>query len=350
MISNIEHLAELCKDSPPVSIMEVCGTHTVSIMRHGIRSILPDNLRLISGPGCPVCVTTQGYIDAAIKLAEKTNVIICTYGDMMRVPGREKSLNQQKAEGSDIRVVYSAHDALQIARENQDKDIVFLAIGFETTSPATAAAVLQADGIGLENFSIISGHKLALPAIKLIAQSDADIDAFLCPGHVSVIIGADAYKSIASDFNKPCVIAGFEPGQIINAIAKAIEMVGTKQADVHNEYPAVVSGEGNLNARVLMQKVFELCDTNWRSIGIIPDSGLALNAKYQKFDAVSKFDLSDIEKDYHIEGCKCGEVIQGKITPAQCPLFGKSCKPEEPVGPCMVSSEGTCGAWYKYNK
>ena len=334
----------------PIAIMEVCGTHTVSIMRHGIRSILPDNIRLISGPGCPVCVTTQGYIDAAIKLAENENVIICTYGDMMKVPGKSISLSSQKAFGSNVRVIYSAQDAIKTAKDNPQKEVVFLAVGFETTAPVTAAAILHANEIKLENFTIIPGHKLAIPAIELMAKGDSEIHGFLCPGHVSVIIGANAYNNIAKKYSKPCVIAGFEPQQILLGISGIVEMVSNNQFDVRNEYSAVVSSEGNINARNLMEKVFEICDSNWRSIGIIPKSGLILKDEYQIFDAVSRFDLRDIDKDYHIEGCRCGEVIQGKIDPTQCPLFGLSCLPEKPVGPCMVSSEGTCGAWYKYNK
>ncbi|MBI9018579.1 MAG: hydrogenase formation protein HypD [Phycisphaerae bacterium] len=344
-----EHIKELCKGPETINIMEVCGTHTVSIMRNGIRSLLPDSIRLISGPGCPVCVTTQGYIDAAIDLARRENIMLCTYGDMMKVPGKDISLDQQRANGADIQVIYSALDAIKFAQQNPQKEIVFAAVGFETTTPITAAAILQARELGLKNFTILAGHKLAIPVIELVAQGDAVIDAFLCPGHVSVIIGSDAYIDIATKYRKPCVVASFEPQQILNAIAKTVEMIVNGQIGVHNEYKAAVTAKGNIHAQELTARVFDICDVNWRSIGLVKNSGLRLADEFSSFDAVTKFNLSDIEKDYSMGGCKCGQVIQGMMDPNQCPHFGNKCLPQSPLGPCMVSSEGTCAAWYKYH-
>lgn len=331
-----------------VQLMEVCGTHTVAIFRSGIRSMLPPNVRLVSGPGCPVCVTAQRHIDAAIELGSRPGVIVATYGDMMRVPGRRGSLEQLRAAGADVRVVASARSALQIARQNGRRPVVFLAVGFETTAPATAAIVLEAASRRVENFSILMCHKLVVPAMRaLLEAGDAPLDGFLCPGHVSVIIGWHAYRSIVADFAKPCVVAGFEPAQIMLGLVHLLRQIAERRADLENVYAAAVSPEGNRVARELMGRAFVVADAAWRALGDIPNSGLELAPSYRELDAVERFDLA-IGRDEDDRACRCGEVIQGKVDPPECSLFGTTCTPLTPVGPCMVSSEGTCAAWFKY--
>jgi hydrogenase expression/formation protein HypD len=331
-----------------VQLMEVCGTHTVSIFRSGIRTLLPDNVRLISGPGCPVCVTAQRHIDAGIELADREDVIFVTYGDMVRVPGRLGSLEARRARGADVRVVSSAMTAVELARDNPDKQIVFSAVGFETTAPATAAAVLRAEAWGVRNFSLLMAHKLVIPAMTaLLEGGDVPLDGFLCPGHVSVIIGTRAYQPIVDEYDMPCVIAGFEPVDILKGILTLLEQVREGTARVDNAYPVAVTDEGNVTARRLLERVFTVADTPWRALGVIGRSGLALRDEYRRFDALECFAVT-LRDDEDPQGCRCGEVIQGKVTPDQCGLFGKVCTPMDPVGPCMVSSEGTCSAWYKY--
>ncbi|MFI4912166.1 MAG: hydrogenase formation protein HypD [Sedimentisphaeraceae bacterium JB056] len=351
--SNSEKLVrirDMLKGKPTFRLMEVCGTHTVSIMRSGLRSLLPDNLKLISGPGCPVCVTCQGYIDAAISLTEYPEVVVCTYGDMMRVPGTDTSLADRKAEGADVRVVYSPRDIIQFASEEPDKQFIFLAIGFETTIAATVAAILEAEKSKLDNFTILSSHKRLIPAMRyLLEDQKSMIDGFLCPGHVSVIIGSDIYKDIASQYHKPCVVAGFEPEQLIDSIYEAVKMLIEHDYGVYNEYQQIVKPKGNAKALDIIEKIFEPADSAWRAIGTIPMSGYKLRKEYERFDGAVKYNL-DIEVDTPKNGCRCGDVIQGKLTPDQCPLFASKCTPANPFGPCMVSSEGTCAAWYRFNR
>jgi len=330
--------------------MEVCGTHTVSLFRSGVRSMLPANLRLISGPGCPVCVTSQGYLDAACEAAAKPGVTICTYGDMVPVPGAGGSLEQQRGRGADVVVVYSARDALTYAQHHPDRQVVFLAVGFETTAPATAAAVLEADRKGVGNFFILSAHKRVVPALAaLLSGGDAAVDGLMCPGHVSVIIGAGAYRPIAAEYGRPCVITGFEPPQLALGVLHLAEQVAGGRAEVENVYDVAVTEDGNAVARRWIDEVFEPAPAVWRAMGEIPDSGLELREKYRRFDAAGRLGVT-IGPDYEPPGCLCGQVIQGKADPADCPLWGKVCSPTHPVGPCMVSSEGTCAAWYKYGR
>ena len=330
--------------------MEVCGTHTVSLFRSGVRSMLPANLRLISGPGCPVCVTSQGYLDAACEAAARPGVTICTYGDMVPVPGGGGSLEQQRGRGADVVVVYSARDALTYAQDHPDRQVVFLAVGFETTAPATAAAVLEADRKRVGNFFILPGHKRVVPALAaLLSGGDAAVDGLMCPGHVSVIIGAGAYRPIAEEYGRPCVIAGFEPPQLALGVLHLAEQVAGGRAEVENVYGVAVTEDGNAVAQRWIDEVFEPAPAVWRAMGEIPDSGLELRGKYRRFDAAGRLDLT-IGPDYEPPGCLCGQVIQGKADPADCPLWGKVCSPTHPVGPCMVSSEGTCAAWYKYGR
>jgi hydrogenase expression/formation protein HypD len=344
----VEQIETLCRGGGHVRIMEICGTHTVSLFRSGVKSLLPGQIRLISGPGCPVCVTSQGYIDAACAAAARPEVVICTYGDMMRVPGRGGSLEQQRARGAQVRVVYSARDAVALAERDPEHEVVFLAVGFETTAPGTAAAVLEAERRGVDNFSVLLGHKLVIPAMDaLLSEGDVPIDGFLCPGHVSVVIGARAYLPIAERYHRPCVVAGFEPDGMLLGILHLLEQIAAGEARVENAYGVAVQDDGNTVALACIDRVLEPADTEWRAMGTIPTSGLALRPAYQRFDAVQRFGLT-IGEDYDPPGCRCGEVIQGKLDPAECALFGEECTPAQPVGPCMVSSEGTCAAWYKY--
>jgi hydrogenase expression/formation protein HypD len=331
-----------------INIMEVCGTHTVSIFRNGIRPTLPKSLKLLSGPGCPVCVTDQGYIDVTLELADRDDCIIATYGDMIRVPGKTGSLERNHM--SNVKIVLSSDDAVELARKNPDKTVVFIAVGFETTTPPTAVAVADAEREGLENFCVFSGHKLVVPAMDaLLSDKNNKIDAFLCPGHVSVIIGSDAYKPIVERYGKPCVVAGFDPMQVIEGIAEICRQLAHDKPEVASLYHAAVKSEGNIAAQKLIEKYFEPYDGYWRGLGKIPGGTLRLRDEYAKFDATKRFGIEEIPAE-DLSGCKCGEVLCGLIDPPQCPMFEKKCTPDDPVGPCMVSSEGACSAWYKYGR
>ncbi len=333
----------------PVNIMEVCGTHTVSIFRNGIRDTLPKSMKLLSGPGCPVCVTHQGYIDTVLELADKPDCMIATYGDMIRVPGKGGSLEDRKSTGN-VKVVLSSEDALQLAKNNPSKTVVFVAVGFETTTPATAVAVQQAAKQGINNFCILSNHKLVVPAMQaLLSDEKNKIDAFLCPGHVSVIIGYGAFKPITEQFHKPCVVAGFEPMQIIEGLAEICREIIEGKPEAKTIYTAVVTEQGNKTAQSIIWECFEPADGYWRGLGKIPKSTLQLKDKYSKFDAAKRFGLTE-KPDFDTTGCRCGEVLCGLIEPPECKLFAKVCEPQSPVGPCMVSSEGACSAWYKYGR
>lgn len=330
-----------------INVMEVCGTHTVSIFRNGIRSLLPKGIKLLSGPGCPVCVTDQGYIDTVLQLADRSDILIATYGDMIRVPGSGGSLETKRANNN-IKLVLSSEDAVQLARENPEKTVLFIAVGFETTTPATAVAVKEAAAEGLDNFCILSGHKIVLPAMRaLLSGMNNKIDAFLCPGHVSVIIGYGAFNEIAKDFGRPCVVAGFEPLQIMEGMGEICRQLEEGKAEVKSVYPAVVNEHGNAVARKIVDECFEIADGYWRGVGKIEKSALKLKEQYSQFDALKRFGITEVvHKDK--SGCRCGEVLCGLIDPCDCALFGKKCTPQTPVGPCMVSSEGACSAWFKY--
>jgi len=326
--------------------MEVCGTHTVAIFRSGIRSLLPDNLRLLSGPGCPVCVTDQSYIDTLLQIAQRTDVLIATYGDMMRVPGSTGSMESLP----NVHVVLSADDALMLAQKNPDKIVVFAAVGFETTAPATAVVVQDAAREGIDNFCILCGHKRVIPAMKtLVADRNDKIDAFLCPGHVSVILGSDAYIPIAQVFCRPCVAAGFEPMQILEGLAAICRQKVEGKASVESVYGAVVTPQGNKTAQQLLADVFEFSDDPWRGLGVIKDGSFKLRKAFKQFDAAERFAIEQIPAP-EAGACRCGQVLCGLIDPPQCPLFGRRCTPDAPVGPCMVSTEGACAAWYKYGQ
>jgi hydrogenase expression/formation protein HypD len=332
----------------PASLMEVCGTHTVSIFRHGIRSVLPEGLKLLSGPGCPVCVTSIRDIDTAIAIAKKDNVILATFGDMLRVPGGNNSLMDARAEGADIRIVYSPLDSLKIASDNRNKKVVFFAAGFETTSPLTAATVSEAARLGIENFYLFSSHKVVPPAIHaLLASGEVRIDGFILPGHVSAIIGTEPYRFITDKYSIPCVVTGFEANDILGGIALLLRQILAGKAAVEVEYKSVVKEEGNPKALQFIHEIFEPSDSYWRGIGVIPDSGLRLRDRWKHRDAERVFELQvpDIAEP---EGCMCGLVLRGMKTPDECPLFAECCTPDNPVGACMVSSEGSCAAFYRY--
>ena len=332
-----------------VRLMEVCGTHTVSIFRSGIRSVLPSTISLLSGPGCPVCVTDQAEIDAFIELSRLDDVIITTFGDLMRVPGTTSSLQKQRAEGKDIRVVYSTMDALDIARKNPDKKVVFLGVGFETTAPTIAAAIYSADQMKVDNFSVLSAHKLVPPALEaLMAADKVMIDGFILPGHVSVIIGEKAYLPFYNSHQVPCVIAGFEPTDILQAISMLAAQIENGSPKLENAYGRAVTHEGNIKAQQMLEDVFEPADACWRAIGVIPQSGLQIRSKYERHDAGRIFDI-EVSGSMDPKGCACGEILIGTKTPPECPLYKTVCTPIDPVGPCMVSTEGTCAAWYKYH-
>lgn len=332
----------------PVRLMEVCGTHTVALFRSGIRSMLPDNISLLSGPGCPVCVTDQGEIDAFIELARTRDVIVATFGDLIRVPGSRSSLQQERAAGSDVRVVYSAIDALDIARQNPSRPVVFLGVGFETTAPTIAATIVTAEKLGLENFSVFAAHKRVPPALEaLLSSQHLRIDGLLLPGHVSVIIGVHAYRPLIQRHGMPCAVAGFEAVDLLQALVLLIEQIERGQPRLDNAYPRAVTDEGNPKAIKVLEEVFMAADARWRGIGVIRDSGLDIRERYATFDARRVFGIAAHQVP-DPPGCACGEVLTGSKTPPQCRLYKTACTPAEPVGPCMVSSEGTCAAYYRY--
>jgi hydrogenase expression/formation protein HypD len=345
------HLVEKIKNisRSKVRLMEVCGTHTVSIFRAGIRSVLPDTIELLSGPGCPVCVTDQRDIDMFIALSGQDDVILATFGDLMRVPGTRSSLEKERAQGRDIRIVYSTMDAIDVAVKNSDKKIVFLGVGFETTAPTIAAAMLSAKQMRLENFSVYSAHKLVPPALfALMSMEAVKIDGFILPGHVSVIIGLDAYRSFFEKNRIPCVISGFEPADILQAILMLVQQRETGNFALENAYGRAVTLAGNRKAQKVMLDVFEPADAVWRGIGTIPQSGLKIRESLRDYDAEAVFEINP-PRSQDPEGCACGEILIGAKIPSQCRLYKKVCTPTDPVGPCMVSSEGTCAAYYRYH-
>ena len=332
------------------NFMEVCGTHTMGAFRSGLPSLLPANVSLRSGPGCPVCVTAQGEIDALIGLASLPEVTLCTYGDMLRVPGQGGSLEAQRGQGADVRVVYSAMDAVRLAQKQPHRQVVLAAVGFETTAPATAVAIEQAARLELDNFTVMASHKLVVPALHaLLAAGDIPLDGLLCPGHVSVVIGGESYRPLVETYGIGCVVSGFEPEQMAAGLAELTRMAADARPALVNQYPEAVSPEGNRTAKALLDRVFEHASAPWRGLGRIEDSGLVLRSEYRRFDACKRFGLI-VEDVPEPAGCRCGEVITSRVAPDQCPLFGRACTPTRPIGPCMVSSEGTCAAWFKYHR
>lgn len=338
------------RQTGPVQLMEVCGTHTMSIAKSGIRSLLPPQVRLLSGPGCPVCVTPPEVIDAYLELAMEPQVTLCTYGDLMRVPGsaRGDNLHRRKALGARVEIVYSPLDALELAEETPERQVVFLGAGFETTAPGTAVALLEAKNRHIPNFTVLSMLKRVEPALRaLMADPDFQVKGFLCPGHVATILGETGFRFLPEEYQMPAVIAGFEPEEILLAIDLLLAQLEQKTPRLENAYPEAVRPEGNPVARAILEQVLEPRDDLWRGLGRISLSGLGLRREYADYDAEKRFGLTFVQKPMELP-CRCGEVIQGKLEPRQCPLFGTVCLPEEPVGPCMVSGEGACAAAYKY--
>ncbi len=329
------------------NLMEFCGTHTVAIFRHGLRSMLPAGLNLVSGPGCPVCVTSRRDIDRILHLAGMPGVVTATYGDMMKVPGSGMSLAEKRARGADVRVVYSITDALEIARANPSARVIFVAVGFETTAPSTAAVIRAAALEGVDNFHVLSLHKVTPPVVGALIEGGTEVDGFICPGHVCSIIGSRPLEPIARDYGKPCVIAGFEPADVLQAILMLVRQLEDGRSEVEIEYTRGVRPEGNPNALAAMNEVFRKVTAEWRGIGEVEATGLKLRDEFASFDAERLIDR-EIVSEPDPPGCRCGEVLRGELAPTGCALFGAACTPENPVGPCMVSSEGSCATYYQY--
>lgn len=333
----------------PLQIMEVCGGHTHSIFRYGLEGMLPPSIELVHGPGCPVCVLPMGRVDDCVAIAERPEVIFTTFGDAMRVPGSKKSLQQAKAEGADVRMVYSPMDALALAKKNPEREVVFFGLGFETTMPSTALTVLQAEADGVENFSVFCNHITIVPTIKAILDSpDLHLDGFLGPGHVSMVIGTAPYEFIASYYNRPMVIAGFEPLDVLQSIWMILQQIREKRAEIENQYTRIVPEDGNDPALEAIGAVYELREFfEWRGLGSIDHSGVRIRDAYARFDAERKFDIPNV-RIADPKSCQCGEVLKGVLKPWQCKVFGTLCSPETPLGALMVSPEGACSAYYQY--
>lgn len=351
LMREIEALAksiDTVKDRP-ISIMEVCGGHTHSIFRYGIEGMLPQEIELVHGPGCPVCVLPMGRVDDCVSIAERREVIFTTFGDAMRVPGSKKSLMQAKADGCDIRMVYSPMDALALARKNPDREVVFFGIGFETTIPSTALTILQAHSEGIQNFSVFCNHITIVPTIKAILDSpDLQLDGFLGPGHVSMVIGTAPYEFVANYYKRPMVVAGFEPLDVLQSIWMVLKQIKDGRAEIENQYARIVPEGGNSPALAAVAEVYELREFfEWRGLGSIDHSGVKVRDKYSIYDAEAKFTMPNV-KIADPKSCQCGEVLKGVIKPWQCKVFGSACTPEIPLGALMVSSEGACAAYYQY--
>lgn len=342
------HQIERTAGTRRITLMEVCGTHTMAIARHGIRDLLPSGVQLISGPGCPVCVTPNRYLDTAVALARLDEVTLTTFGDMFRVPGSSSSLEDEKMRGADVRIVYSPGDAVELAHEEPSRKIIFLGVGFETTAPLVAASVLEARRRSIGNFSVLCGHKVVPPALDALARdAELAVDGFLCPGHVSAIIGARPYEFLARDYGLPCVVAGFEPADILEGILMLARQVAEDRVAVEIQYSRVVTWDGNLKALEIMERAFDTADAEWRGLGVMAESGLVIRPELAQWDAERLYEV-DVEETKEAAGCACGDVLRGITRPHECPLFAVSCTPDDPVGPCMVSSEGTCAAYYRY--
>ena len=350
-VRRITELAEGGREGAPYAFMEVCGGHTHTIYRHGIEQLLPETVELVHGPGCPVCVIPMGRVDDAISLAERPGVIFTSFGDMLRVPGSTSSLLEAKARGADVRMVYSPLDALKIASANPDRQVVFFAVGFETTAPSTAVTLLRARELGVGNFSVFSNHVTIVPPLKAILDSpDLRLDGFLGPGHVSTVIGNRPYDFVPQRYGKPLVTAGFEPLDILQAIVMLLQQHADGRCEVENQYSRVVSDEGNPIALEILARVFRLRPHfEWRGLGFIAQSALALNDDFADYDAERLFDLPGV-RVADPKACQCGEVLKGVIKPWECKVFGTACTPETPIGTCMVSSEGACAAYYTFGR
>ena len=328
-------------------LMEVCGGHTMAIHRFGLTSLLPSNIHLISGPGCPVCVSSHHFIDMAMAYSKLPGVILTTYGDLIRVPGSLTSLEKEKANGSDIRIIYSVLESLEIAKKNPEKNVIFLGIGFETTAPATAAAIMQAKKNKVINFFVLSAHKVMPPVMKALVEEGVKIDGFIAPGHVTAITGTAIYNELVSAYGLGVVVSGFEPVDMMQAILMLAVQIESGIKKVEVQYQRVVNKDGNKIAQQVLNEVFELKDDRWRGLGNIPKSGLRMRDNYSSFDAEKQF-IIEVPESREPTGCICGQILRGLRTPLECSLFGKSCTPANPIGACMVSGEGTCATYFKY--
>ena len=334
----------------PWTLMEICGGQTHSILRYGVDQLLPEAVRLVHGPGCPVCVTPIALIDQAIFIAQQPNVIMTSFGDMLRVPGSESDLLRAKSAGADVRMVYSPLDAVAIAQKNPGRQVVFFAVGFETTAPPNAMAVVRAHQLGLDNFTILASHVLVPPAIRaLMSAPDNVVQGFLAAGHVCTIMGTGEYEPIASEYRIPIVVTGFEPLDLLQGIYLAVTALEEGRAGVENQYARSVTREGNVAAQQVLQRVFQVCDRAWRGIGVIPQSGFALRPEFSRYDAALRFDVGHMVAE-ESKICRAGEVLRGVLRPTQCPAFGDTCTPEHPLGAPMVSSEGACAAYFRYGR
>jgi len=346
--------AEIAQTAPTgrrLKLMEVCGGHTHTIYRHGIADLLPGSIELVHGPGCPVCVIPMGRLDDAIALAEDEGVVLTTFGDMLRVPGGRGSLLEAQARGADVRIVYSPLDALRIARESPGRQVVFFAVGFETTAPSTALTLLRARAEGVENFSVFANHVLVMPAIRAILESrDVDLDGLIGPGHVSTVIGTRPYAPVASEYGRPLVVSGFEPLDILQSVLMVVRQLAEGRAEIENQYTRVVRPEGNPRALAAIDETMEVRDTfEWRGLGWIPRSALRLRPAFEAHDAERRFALAGARVE-DPKACQCDEVLRGAIKPWECKVFGTACTPESPIGTCMVSAEGACAAYYAYGR
>lgn len=351
LIKKISRKISAIAPSWPIKIMEVCGTHTQSFLRFGLDKLLPSQVKLIAGPGCPVCVSTQDYIDRAITYAKQKNCLILTFGDMLRVPGSRSSLEKERAKGADIRIIYSPWDTLKFAKAYPDKKIIFLAVGFETTAPAIALSILEAQKENLKNLFFFSALKLIPAAMRyLLKDKRLNLSAFLCPGHVSVIIGTKPYAFIPKEYKIGCCVAGFEPLDILEGMYLLLKQIRNKRPGVANQYIRLVRPQGNPEAQKMIARVFKTRDVFWRGLGEIPESGLEIRHEFAQFDIEKFFPLGNKQQasSDKQKGCCCGDVLKGIITPAECPRFKKGCSPQMPLGPCMVSQEGACNAYYRY--
>ncbi|NLP43445.1 MAG: hydrogenase formation protein HypD [Peptococcaceae bacterium] len=335
-------------DQEDIKIMEVCGTHTASIFKNGIRSLLSPKIKLISGPGCPVCVTPSSYIDKAIEWSQKPDCVLVTFGDMMKVPGTTKSLSEAKAEGANVKLMYSPQEVINDAIETPQKTYIIACVGFETTTPTYALIIEQLENKKINNVKLLTALRRVLPALEYICETDTEIDGFIAPGHVSTVLGSEIYYKVAKKYKRPFAVAGFEAEHVLLAIFDLVKQVINMKHEVHNLYPSVVKPEGNIVAINYIDKYFDIKPAYWRGIGVIPDSGLFLKQPFRCYDAGS--DVLPSENEEMLTKCRCGEVILGKITPPECSMFSKICTPQNAKGPCMVSSEGTCGIWYRFSK
>ena len=344
-------VAELKKAvTKPLRVMEVCGSHTMAIFRNGLRSILPEGMELVSGPGCPVCVTSASHMDAFIAMADRPGVRVAIFGDLFRVPGTHTSLAEASSRGAQIDIVYSPMDALELAMQHPDQQVVFLGVGFETTTPGIAATILAAKTRSIGNFMVFSTQKtMPAPMEALLSDPQLKIDGLLCPGHVSSIIGAGAWEPLAKKYHLACVVGGFETADLVKSLILLACQIGTNDIKVENAYPRAVSWEGNLRAQKMVEEIFEPTDMDWRGLGHIPASGLKIRQKYEAFDAEVRLEIT-LPQAQEPKGCMCGNILKGMNNPRECPLFDTRCTPAHPIGPCMVSSEGTCAAYHKYGR